>query len=413
MYFILQFQCIRKCFRMFKNKALIPIFIVVFVDLLGFSIILPLLPFYALQFNISSEMIGMIAAVYSVCQFAASPILGAMSDRYGRRPVLIYSQMGSMVGFLLLAVAGNVWILVLSRFIDGISGGNITIASAYVSDVTEPKDRSSAMAMIGVAFGLGFLFGPLIGGELSAAFGISAPAYAAAMLSCTSMLLTVFYLKEPLVHRAAAIRKRGLAYYTEAIAYFKTKNLKTMLIIFFFFALPFSLYVSMFSLYAHIQLSFTQRDVGRFLAYVGFLGIVWQGGVIRPLVKKVGELSLLRYGLAAMSVGLLGLVLADNWQQLALVALVFSFGTGVSRVVISSLVSQLAPPDKKGGVIGVSGSIESFTRIIGPILGGWILGTLHPNYIGYVGGAMALVGFWLAFTVHRDSKKLGEEVIVD
>jgi DHA1 family tetracycline resistance protein-like MFS transporter len=397
---------------MFTNKALIPIFIVVFVDLLGFSIILPLLPFYALQFQISPEMIGMIAAVYSVCQFAASPILGSMSDRYGRRPLLIYSQFGSMAGFLLLAVAGNVWILVISRIVDGISGGNITIASAYVADVTEPKDRASAMALIGVAFGLGFLFGPLIGGELSAAWGIAAPAYAAAFLACSSMTLSIFYLKEPAVHRPQT-RKRGLAYYTEAFDYLRVKNLRTMLLIFLFFALPFSLYVSMFSLYAHIELDFSQREVGRFLAYVGFLGIIWQGGVIRPLVKKVGELSLLRYGLAAMALGLLGLVLAGNWQQLALVALVFSFGTGVTRVVLSSLVSQMAPPDKKGGVIGVSASIESFTRIIGPILGGWIIGTMHPNYIGYIGGAMAAIGCWLAFTVHRDSKKLDPEVIVD
>src|SRR5258708_223929 len=113
-------------------------------------------------------MIGMIAAVYSVCQFTASPVLGSMSDRFGRRPLLIYSQFGSMAGFLLLAVAGNIWILVLSRIVDGLSGGNITIASAYVADVTEPKDRASAMVLIGVAFGMGFLFGPLIGGELSA-----------------------------------------------------------------------------------------------------------------------------------------------------------------------------------------------------------------------------------------------------
>lgn len=397
---------------MFKNKALIPIFIVVFVDLLGFSIILPLLPFYALKFNVSAETIGMIAAVYSVCQFAASPILGALSDRYGRRPVLIYSQFGSMIGFILLGLAGNIWIIVLSRFVDGISGGNITIASAYVADVSEPKDRASAMALIGVAFGLGFLFGPLIGGELAALWGMSAPAYAAAFFSLLSLTLTIFYLKEPEVHRSAA-RKKGLAYYTEAIGYFKIKNLRTILTIFFFFALPFSLYVSMFSLYAHIELNFSEREVGRFLAYVGLLGIIWQGGVIRPLVKKIGELSILRYGLAAMSVGLLGIVLAENWQQLAIVALVFSFGTGVTRVVLSSLVSQMAPSDKKGGVIGVSSSIESFTRIIGPLLGGWLIGTLHPNYIGYVGGAMALVGFWLAFTVHRDSKKLESEVIVD
>ncbi|HYM19489.1 MAG TPA: MFS transporter [Candidatus Kapabacteria bacterium] len=397
---------------MFKNKALIPIFIVVLVDLLGFSIILPLLPFYALQFNVSPEAIGMIAAVYSVCQFAASPLLGALSDRYGRRPVLIYSQLGSVIGFILLALAGNVWMIVLSRFIDGISGGNITIASAYVADVTDPKDRAASMGMIGIAFGLGFLLGPFIGGELSGLWGISAPAYAAALMALTSMTLSIFYLKEPAVHRTAK-RKKGLAYYTEALAYFKIKGLRTVLTIFLFFALPFSLYVSMFSLYAHIELHFTEKEVGRFLAYVGFLGIIWQGGVIRPLVKKVGELSLLRYGLGAMAVGLLGLVLAGNWQQLALVALVFSFGTGVTRVVLSSLVSQLAPADKKGGVIGVSASIESFTRIIGPLMGGWIIGTIHPNYIGYVGGAMAAVGCWLAFTVHRDSKKLEPEMVVD
>jgi DHA1 family tetracycline resistance protein-like MFS transporter len=397
---------------MFKNKALIPIFIVVLVDLLGFSIILPLLPFYALQFHVSPEVIGMVAAAYSVCQFAASPVLGALSDKYGRRPVLIYSQFGSVIGFLLLALAGNIWIIVLSRIIDGLSGGNITIASAYVADVTGVEDRASGMALLGVAFGLGFLFGPLLGGELSHAYGIAAPAYAAAFLALTSMTLSIVYLKEPPVHRTAAAKK-GKEYYTQAFDYLKIKNIRTMLIIFFFFALPFSLYVSMFSLYAHIELSFTEREVGRFLAYVGFLGIIWQGGVIRPLVKKIGEISLLRYGLLAMAVGLLGLVLATNWQQLAAVALVFSFGTGVTRVVVSSLVSQYAPPDKKGGVIGVSASIESFTRIIGPLLGGWIIGTIHPNYIGYVGGAMALVGFWLAFTVHRDSKKLDQEMVVD
>jgi predicted MFS family arabinose efflux permease len=397
---------------MFKNKALIPIFIVVVVDLLGFSIILPLLPFFAKQFNVSPQVIGLVAAIYSVCQFLASPILGSLSDKYGRRPVLIYSQFGSLIGFLLLALAGNIWLIVLSRIIDGLSGGNISIASAYVADVTDPKDRASAMAMLGVAFGLGFLFGPFIGGELAHSFGISAPAYAAAFLACTSMTLSIFYLKEPAVHRNAE-SKRGKEYYTQAFDYLKIKNLRTMLLIFFFFALPFSLYVSMFSLYANIELQFTEREVGLFLSYVGFLGIIWQGAVIRPLVKKIGELSLLRYGLAAMGTGLFGLVLASNWQQLAAVALVFSFGTGVTRVVLSSLVSQYAPPDKKGGVIGVSASIESFTRILGPIMGGWVIGTIHPNYIGYIGGALAAVGFYLAFTVHRDSKKLDSEMIVD
>ncbi len=397
---------------MFKNKALIPIFVVVLVDLLGFSIILPLLPFYALQFNLNAEMIGLLTAVYSVCQFTAAPILGSLSDRYGRRPLLIYSQLGSFIGFILLGLANSIWVIVASRFIDGISGGNLTIASAYVADVTEPKDRASAMGMIGVAFGLGFLLGPLIGGELYTIFGAPGPAFAAATLSLASVILSAFYLKEPSVHRSSET-KRGLALYKEAIGYFKIKDLRTMLLIFFFFALPFSLYVSMFSLFAHIELNFNERQVGYFLAYIGFLGIIWQGGVIRPLVKKYGESALLKMGLISMMAGFVGIALARNTIELGLVAIFFSFGTGVTRVVLSSLVSQVAPRDKKGGVIGVSTSIESFTRIIGPIIGGWIIGSIHPDFIGYAGAAMAAIGLWLAFTVHKDFKKLEPEMIID
>ena len=151
---------------MFKNKALIPIAIVVFVDLLGFSIILPLLPYYADSFHASNEMIGYLVASYSICQFLAAPILGGMSDRFGRRPLLIYSQFGSFVGFILLGLANSLPLLFLSRIVDGVSGGNISIASAYIADVTEPKDRSGAYAIIGIAFGVGFLIGPAIGGTL-------------------------------------------------------------------------------------------------------------------------------------------------------------------------------------------------------------------------------------------------------
>lgn len=395
---------------MFSNKALIPIFVVVFVDLLGFSIILPLLPFYALEYQLSPDAIGLIAAVYSVFQFMASPVLGAMSDKYGRRPLLIYSQIGSMLGFLMLGWASAVWMLIASRMIDGISGGNITIAAAYVADVTEPKDRATAMGVIGVAFGLGFMFGPFIGGELAAIWGKAAPAFGAAIFSGISVLLTIFYLKEPKVHRSTKEGKKGLAM---TIEYFRTKNLRTFLLIFFFFALPFALYVSMFSLYAHLELDFTERDVGRFLAYVGFLGIIWQGIVIRPLVKKMGELFSVRLGMVCLAIGLLLIVLAENWFQLALVAFIFSFGSGITRVVISSLITQAAPPDKKGSVLGVSASLESLSRIIGPVIGGYMIAGLHPNYIGFVGAGMAAVGAYLAFTVSFDRHEVTGEMIID
>src|ERR1019366_8412813 len=181
---------------MFKNKALIPIAIVVFVDLLGFSIILPLLPYYARTFSASPEMIGYLVASYSVCQFVAAPILGGMSDKFGRRPLLIYSQLGSMAGFILLGVANSLPILFLSRIIDGISGGNLTMAQAYIADVTPPKERASALGIIGIGFGLGFLVGPPIGGVLATHFGYSAPAFVGAFFALCSTSLTTFYLKE-------------------------------------------------------------------------------------------------------------------------------------------------------------------------------------------------------------------------
>lgn len=398
---------------MFKNKALIPIFVVVFVDLLGFSIVLPLLPFYAQDFQASPETIGIFVASYSVFQFISSPILGGLSDRYGRRPMLIYSQIGSMIGFILLGIGGSLAILFISRIIDGISGGNLTIAQAYISDVTEPKDRASSFAVIGIAFGLGFMLGPFIGGELTSLFNRNAPAYCAAGFSALSILLTIFYLKEPKVHRSVPGAKTGLSYYVRMLDYFKFKTLRTFLFIFLFFATPFTLYVSMFSLYANIQLAFTEAEVGRFLAFVGLLGIIWQGGAIRPLVKKFGELKLLRIGMIFLAVGLFAIVFATNWLELAIVAVIFSFGSSVTRPVISSLVTQAAPQDKKGSVLGIASSIESFTRIIAPIAGGRIIGGLHPNYIGYVGAALAAVGVLLAFRVSFDRHEVTGEIIVD
>ena len=298
----------RKPSTLFKNKALLAIAIVVFVDLLGFSIILPLLPFYASAFGATPEVIGYLIATYSVCQFFAGPVLGGLSDRFGRRPLLIYSQLGSMTGFILLAVANSLPLLFLSRIVDGISGGNVTIAAAYIADVTEPKERAGAMAVIGIGFGMGFMVGMPIGGVLAAHFGYAVPALVAAGFALASTSLTTFYLKEHDHVRDDSI-VFGLHYYTRIIEYFRIANLRTLLLTFHFFVLPFSLFMSMFSLFAMIKLQFTTQDIGLFMGFVGVLGVLWQGGVIRPLVRKLGELTSLRIGLAAMVIGLLGLAI--------------------------------------------------------------------------------------------------------
>ena len=185
---------------MFINKRLIPIFIVVFVDLLGFSIILPLLPYYAGKFGAAPQTIGILIASYSLCQFIASPILGDWSDRYGRRPILLYSQIGSCLGFILMGTAlllpnPLLWLFV-ARIIDGLSGGNLTVAQAYISDITRPEERARSFGMIiGVSFGLGFLIGPTLGGFLSR-YGYDVPAYAAAVISFASIMATFFLLPE-------------------------------------------------------------------------------------------------------------------------------------------------------------------------------------------------------------------------
>lgn len=385
---------------MFKRKELVSIAVVVFVDLLGFSIILPLLPFYASTFNASPQVVGYLVATYSVCQLIAGPILGGMSDRLGRRPLLIYSQMGSMAGFILLGLAHSLPMLFLARVIDGLSGGNITIAQAYIADVTEPQERAGAMAIIGIGFGLGFMVGPFIGGELATYVGYSAPAFLAAFFALCSTLLTTFYLKEQ-THRSDPNARTGLGFYLRVFDYFHIPSLRIFLSVFFFFALPFALYVSMFSEFAKVELGFTPEQVGRFLGLVGFMGVIWQGGVVRRLVPRMGEVPSLRLGLLCLSLGLLGIVVAGTAARLALVAAVFSFGTAITRPTLSSLITQAAPADRKGGALGVSSALESFARCIAPVLGGWIIGGLHPNYLGYVGCALGAVALLLSLSARQ------------
>lgn len=380
-------------------KKLIPVFFIIWVDLLGFSIILPLLPYYAKSLNVSDWVIGLLVATYSICQFIAGPLLGEMSDRKGRRPLLLYSQIGSCTGFILLGTALFLpfplfWLFV-SRVIDGLSGGNVTVTQAYISDVLEPEEWTKGYALIGAAFGLGFLVGPALGGVLST-YGYEWPAYAAAVCSLASITGTFFLLKEP-NRRLNPDRKGGLSIYLRVFEYFKITSLRNLLVVFFFFVLPFNLYTSMFSLYALKQLKFTARDTGYFLAVVGLFGIIWQGGVVGRLAKKIGEALALRIGLVSCFVGLLSIVFVDIWWKLIIVAIFFSFGTAMVRPSLTSLITQSAPQDRRGGVLGVTSSLESISRIAAPLMGGWLIGSLHANWLGIAGAFFILLSLLFSF----------------
>lgn len=386
---------------MSSNKRLIPIFIVVFVDILGFSIILPLLPYYASSYAASAQTIGLLVASYSICQFIASPILGDLSDRYGRRPLLLYSQIGSFSGFILMGAAIHMpqplmWLFV-ARIVDGFSGGNLTIAQAYLSDITRPEERAKTLGLvIGVSFGLGFLLGPALGGFLSR-FGYDVPAYTAAAISFTSIMATTFLLTEP-DRQPGPRRTFGLKAYLRIFDYLAIPGLRRLLGVFFFFALPFALYVSMFALYADYQLKFTAEQTGYFLAFVGLLGIVWQGAMVGPVVKRFGERRAMLIGLICSAIGLFIVVWVDVWWKLTFVALFFSFGNSITRPSLTSLITQAAPADRRGGVLGATTSIESFSRIIAPLLGGWVIGSFHPTWIGWIGGLCFVIASALAIT---------------
>jgi MFS transporter, DHA1 family, tetracycline resistance protein len=390
------------------NKQLIPIFIVVFVDILGFSIILPLLPFYASQVNAADSSVGPLIASYSLCQFIAAPILGNLSDTWGRRPVLLYSQFGSFVGFILLGLAMHLphplaW-LFAGRMIDGLSGGNLTVAQAYISDVTEPRERAKVFGMIiGVSFGLGFTIGPGLGAEIADRFGYDISAYLAAFFSLTSIIATFRLLPETQRLQHDESRPRGLAMYTRVIDYLRTAELRPLLAVFFFLSLPFTIYTTMFALFAKNQLGFNQKQAGYFLALVGLLGVVWQGGLIGPIVRRFGEYRSLMIGLVASAAGLYYVVAVDVWWKLIFVAILFSFGHSVSRPSLTSLIAQAAPPNRRGGVFGAMTSIESVTRIIGPVLGGWII-TVQPGWLGWVGGALFTVSALIGSTIRIEDQ---------
>lgn len=390
------------------NKQLIPIFIVVFVDILGFSIILPLLPFYASKIDAADSSVGPLIASYSLCQFIAAPILGNLSDTWGRRPILLYSQFGSFVGFILLGLAMHLphplaWLFV-GRMIDGLSGGNLTVAQAYISDVTEPRERAKVFGMIiGVSFGLGFTIGPGLGAIISSRFGYDITAYLAALFSLSSIIATFRLLPET-QHQRDESRLRGLAMYTRVMDYMRIVELRPLLAVFFFLSLPFTIYTTMFALFAKNQLGFDVKQAGYFLALVGLLGVVWQGGLIGPIVRRFGEYRSLMIGLVASAAGLYYVVAVDIWWKLIFVAILFSFGHSVSRPSLTSLIAQAAPPNRRGGVFGAMTSIESVTRIIGPVLGGWII-TTQPRWLGWVGGALFTVAALIGLTIRSSEAR--------
>ena len=372
-----------------NNKSLMTIFLIVFIDLLGFGIILPLLPYIAEKYSAGPLQIGLLTATYSFFQLIAAPILGRLSDRYGRKKLLIISQLGSALGYLILGLAGNLPLLFLSRIIDGITGGNISIAQAYIADVTDKKNRARGMGIIGAAFGLGFIFGPAIGGFLSK-FSYSAPAYFATAVSLLTILTTIFFLKETVDEKKAKNSPKTKLNLKEFQRVLSIYPIGILIITFFVVNLASSIQQGNFALWTQKTFNYGPSQNGWLFAYIGILAVFVQLKVLPFLTKKFNEKTILYISLFFMFIGLslIPLVPSPNFLYISLFFL--PFGQGLSNPTIQALASENVPPEEYGGTLGFLQSAGSLGRIIGPIIGGIIFQSFGKDNAFYFAGFIIL-----------------------
>lgn len=362
----------------FFTTPLIIIFVTIFIDLIGFGMVIPILPFYASseQFNATPFEIGMLFSIYSWMQFFFSPILGRLSDRYGRRPILFISLLGSAVGYFVIGFAGTLALVFLGRVIGGITGGNISTAQAYIADVTSKENRAKGMGLFGAAFGLGFILGPALAGILSK-YGIHVPFYFAAGLSFANAIALYFVLPEsikPGSFVSAEGRKGRIAELFDSLS---DPRLRTIAGVYFLLITAFSIMTYAFVLFTKFKFDYDAEQNGYLFAYVGFIAIIMQGAVFGIAAKRFGESRLAVIGCLILTGALFMMPFAGpefgGLAVLLLISTFLSFGNAFASPALSSLASKNAGDHEQGRVMGVMQSGASLARAIGPTIGGVLL----------------------------------------
>jgi DHA1 family tetracycline resistance protein-like MFS transporter len=368
-------------------RRLAALFLTIFVSLVGFGIIIPLLPFYAETFGASPLSIGFLFASFSISQLVASPVLGYLSDRWGRRPVLIGSLLGTVLSFVMLALANSLVVLFLARIVDGLSGGNITTARAYIADVTTETDRARAYGLIGAAFGLGFILGPALGAAFSH-ISYTAPIWAATGLTLVATAVAWLWLPET-VRRVEATGDAWWRFVPELLG---RPGIGRLMSVDFLYWLAFALYQTTFAMFGAARFDFGVAQIGYLLSGFGLFGVVVQVVVIGPIVRALGERRVLLLGLTLGSTGLAGASMAYSIPLFVAALVPAAFGVGLCNPALASLLSRGADTQEQGRIQGTAGALESLGRTVGPV---WGNGTLQ--YFGE-GSAYATAAVLLAVT---------------
>jgi MFS transporter, DHA1 family, tetracycline resistance protein len=345
-----------------RRSALAILFVIVFVDLLGFGMVIPVMALYAEKLGATPASTGWLMTGYSAMQFVFTPIWGRLSDRFGRRPLLLGSIFMTALGFLGYALAPGFGWLLASRLFAGAATANIAIAQAYIADVTSPEGRARGMGLIGAAFGLGFVLGPALGGVLSGV-SMSMPGYAAAALAAVNGVAALFLLPEPTEH-AQGQRRAGLTALVEEL---RRPGIRRLIAVYFLSVMAFSAMEATFALLAKHRYGLAQSQVNYLFAFIGLLVVIVQGGLIGPLTRRFGEKALLVVGLALQAVGFLLLPWSPGLAGLCAACIPLSVGSGLTNPSLSSLLSRRARAEDQGGTLGMGQSAAALGRILGPI----------------------------------------------
>jgi DHA1 family tetracycline resistance protein-like MFS transporter len=374
---------------------------IVLVDLLGFAIVMPLLPRFASEYGFDATRIGLLMAAYPMLQLVAGPILGKLSDRYGRRPVLAISQVGTAVSFVILGLSTNYWVMLAARMLDGASGGNIIVAQAYIADVTKPEHRARSLGLIGAAFGVGFVLGPLMGGLLAGApvphhWQLRLPFLVAAGFSSLAAALVITSLPESLPADAQARQAARVVSWRGVVDLVRLPGVGALVAVSAVVTLAFAALEGTFSLFLKGRFGWNTSDAAYAFAALGLVSAMVQGGLIRRLVPRFGEARLLVVGIATLAAGLAALAVVGNVGALVAALFVVGVGQGITNPSVQGLISRRTPPSEQGAIFGVHSSALTLARMTNYLVANRLLprGTSAPYWEG-----AALAAFALALAV--------------
>jgi multidrug resistance protein len=379
-------------------SPLVIIFFTVFIDLIGFGIIIPLLPFYAEHFGASALVVGLLSTSFSAAQFVFAPLWGRLSDRIGRRPVILMGLIGSALSYAMFAVATSLPLLFVARTLAGIAGANIPTAQAFIADVTTPERRARGMGLIGAAFGLGFIFGPAIGGFMSR-WGYAAPAWFAASLSLVNFVAALVLLPESKPAHHEPDRVGRVEVFRRAFA---RPHMPAVLLVFFLVMTSFSSFETTFALYAERRFDFTAQTIGYMFAWIGVVLSIVQGGLIGRVVPRFGERRVVQVALVTLAVALALIPFSPTVPALAVVSALIAGSMGFGNPSLLSTVSRLADPRDQGSTLGLSQSLGSLARIVGPMWGGFVFDHFGIGVPFLMAGGLMLVAWATSLVAFRD-----------